>query len=964
MRYLKSASLTALSIALAIPTAAYAQAVQRYDIEAQDLSTALEAFSRISGREVVAASNIVAGKRARSANGSLDDAVALDQLLAGTGLRATTVDGSFVIRPIAEVSTPDPDSIVVTGTRIRGSAPVGSPVLTIDRAAIDTSGRATVAEMIESVPQNFAGGASEINVGPTVRGGAGFNLGFGSAINLRGLGTTSTLVLFDGVRPALSGQTGAFVDTSLIPSSAIDRIELLTDGASAIYGTDAVAGVVNLRFRDRFTGFETRARAAIADGDYGDYQVSQLAGHRWSTGGVVVAVEYVDRGRLAGTDRAFFTEDLRPFGGPDFRSNFANPGTIIAANGQIFGIPAGQDGTRLTRAQLIPGQQNRSDYQKLFDILPAKRGWSGYLAADQEIANGLSLYVRAVAAERRFEVRARSISPTTLTVPVTNAFYVDPIGTRQAIRVQYDPSRDFGAETMRGSARALSVAGGLRGALAGWNVELSGAFGRSSEVNDRSGVPNTTRLATALADSNPATAFNVFGDGSFTNPATIARIVGQFQNSDDYENWSAAVRADGTVVQLPAGALKLAFGMEHREEHFDQLTISDRGATIIRRAMAGLPGSRRVNAVYGEALVPVFASDNFPGRLELSIAGRIEQYNDVGNTENPKVGASWTPIPDIVIRASYGTSFRAPLFSENAGTARNLYQATTLPDPTSPTGSTNVLILAGSADYVGPERASTFSAGFDVKPRAIPGLTASATYFRIDYRDRISTPGDNFLSYFVQRDIYAPLIIENPSAALLARYYSDPLFQNPTNIPASAIKAIANGLQQNLARTLVTGIDFDLAYSRAIGNGTASFGLSGTRLFAIDQKITSTTPSTDISGTFGGPVKLRMRGRASYSGESGFDLSAFVNYTDGYTNQVGTSLQQVAAWTTFDLQLGLHLPAPRPAKSFRLSLSATNILDRDPPYVVYQTLNSGLAYDPEHASPIGRVVALQAIVGW
>jgi outer membrane receptor protein involved in Fe transport len=966
MRFLKSASMLAVAIGLSAPIAVRAEAARSYEIEAQDLATALRIFARTSGRDVIAATEIVAGKRGQAMRGTLEPADALDRLLAGTGLKAILVDGSFVIRPTVADSddATRSDAIVVTGTRIRGSAPVGSPVVTIDRNAIDTSGRATVAEMVESIPQNFGGGASEGNVGPTTRGGAGFNLGFGSSINLRGLGTSSTLVLFDGVRPALAGQSGAFVDTSLIPASAIDRIELLTDGASAIYGTDAVAGVVNLRFREKFQGFETRVRAATADGDYGDYKISQLAGQRWSNGGVVLAVEYSERGRLAGTSRRFVTEDLRPFGGPDLRSNLANPGTIVAANGQIFGIPTGQDGTRLTRADLISGQQNRTDYQKLYDILPQQRSWSAYAAADQEIADDVSLYVRAVAAQRDFEARARSITPSaSVAVPITNAFYVDPIGTRQAIRVNYDFSRDFGVETMRGRSRVLSVSGGLRGSLAGWTLELTGAYGRSSENNDRTGVINTTRLAAALADSNRATAFNVFGDGSFTNPATLARVLGAYFNSDDYENWSTALRADGTLLNIPAGAAKLAFGVEHREERFEQLTIADRGATVTRTRMAGLPGSRRANAVYAELLVPLLAGDTFPGKLDLSLAGRVERYNDVGETENPKAGISWTPVPGLTARASYGTSFRAPLFIENPGQARNLYQPVALPDPASATGSTNVLALVGSPEKVGPERASTYTFGIDLKPRAIPGLTATATYFRIDYRDRVSTPGDNLFSYLVQRDVYAPLINDAPSAALIASYYNDPLFQNPSAIPASAIKAIVNAYQQNLARTIVTGIDFDLGYMHALGEGTASIGLSGTRLLGLDQQITATSPAIDLSGAFGGPVKLRMRGRASWSG-AGFDASAYLNYTDGYTNPVGTTVQQVASWTTVDVQLGIRLPVPRPANNFRLSLSATNVFDRDPPYVNYKTVNSALAYDPEHASAVGRVIALQAIVGW
>ena len=969
-------STAAISAIMTLTSApASAQATQTYDIAAQDVASALRIFSAISGREVVAASEIVADKQSRAVRGVYSSASALNLLLDGTGLIVIEVDGALVVRPVpaarANQSSADRPAdaadILVTGTRIRGSAPTGSPITIIDRDAIDRSGRSTMAALVETLPQNYGGGASEGNVGPTVRGGAGFNQGFGSGINLRGLGTASTLVLFDGARPALGGSSGQFADISLVPSAAIERVELLTDGASAIYGTDAVAGVVNFRFRNRFEGFETRLRGATADGDFSDVQIGQLAGTRWSTGGVMFAVEYADRGRLSNTNRAFITEDLRPFGGPDYRSRFASPGTITAANGQIFGIPTGQDGTRLTAAQLISGQQNRSDYQKNYDVLPHQQSLSAYLAADQELAPGVSAFVRAVFAARRFDLRTRGYGQAPVAVPVSNAFYVDPIGTRQALRVQYDFSRDFGIEAQRGSVEGLSVTGGLRGRLGLWNLEASGSYGRVLEKNIRDNVINTARLATALADGNRATAFNIFGSGGGTNPATLAAIRGSYDNRNLYTSWSASVRADGPLFDLPAGNVKLAVGAEYREESLTLTTVMDRAAAIVTRSIQGLPGSRRVTAAYGEVSVPLLSNSAlswFPGTLDLSVAGRIEGYSDVGQTTNPKVGLSWQPVPGLTARASYGTSFRAPLFIENVGTSRNLYQPVALPDPSSPTGTTPVLALIGYPEKVGPESATTFTAGFDIRPPAVPGLTASASYFRIDYKDRIVTTSDFLFNFLVQRDIYGGLITDNPSPALLARYYSDPLFQNPDGIPASAIRAIVSGYTQNLARVAISGIDFDIGYARELGGGSGSLGLSGTRLFAIDQRITPTSPSTNIVGTFGGPVKLRLRGRAAWQSRSGFDLAAFVNYTDSYANQFATPVQTIASWTTFDLQLGFSVPAPRHAKSVRFSLSATNIFDRDPPYVQYQTLNSALAYDPEQASPVGRVIALQVVIGW
>nr|WP_293882142.1 TonB-dependent receptor [Sphingomonas sp.] len=799
-----------------------------------------------------------------------------------------------------------------------------------------------------------------------MRSGASNNSTFGSSINLRGLGPTSTLTLYDGVRPALAGANGSFADISLIPSVAIDRIEVLTDGASAIYGTDAVAGVVNMRFRNRFEGFETRLRGATADGDFGDHQLGQIAGKRWSNGGAMVALEYTRSGRLAASDRPYVAEDLRPFGGPDYRSDYGNPGTIIADDGSIYGIPTGQNGTKLTAAQLIPGQQNRRDLQQAYDVLPSQKTLSGYASIDQDIGHGLSLFGNGFYARRSYDARQRQYGPSTVTVPVSNAFYVDPIGTHQPVSVDYDFLPDFGLETHSGMVNAFGLVGGVKADWAGWTIDLTGSYGHQRETLVRGNVINDTRLAAALADSNPATAFNVFGDGSNTNPTTIAAVRGSFSQASIAKNWSAGLHADGTLFDLPAGSVKLATGLDHRDERLAFSATSDRRATITHPMLAGLPGQRGINSIYGELSVPLLSPAMvswFPGTLTLSLAGRIEHYSDFGTTRNPKIGLDWQPTPGLSVRASYGSSFRAPTFDELIGTSQNLYLPIALPDPKSPTGQTNVLELAGYPANLGPERTRTLTLGIDARPALVPGLTASATYFRIDYRDRLVSTSDDIFNYLVRRDVYQSLIQDNPPAALVASYYADPLFQNPFNIAASDIQAIVTGYTLNLARVVIDGFDFDIGYAHDLGSGKASIGVSGTRLFHINQRITPTAAVNDIVGMVGGPVKLRARGRASWSNDV-FDASAFVNYTDGYTNQTVTPNEHIRPWTTVDLQVGVSVPAPGPAKSMRLSLSATNVFDRDPPYANLPLFDSALGYDPEQASAIGRVIAVQAIIGW
>lgn len=984
MRKTILATLLATSCASAVLSApaAHAQTGERdYAIAAQPLGNALKLYSEISGREIVADGALVKDRRSRPVRGRLSADAALSRLLAGTGLSAEVVDGALVLRrgngAAASAST-DPDAasatsgavdaddpaIIVTGTRIRGAGPVGSPVTTIDRETLDRSGRATLADFVQTIPQNFSGGPGEATVGTTARSNANTNLNFGTGINLRGLGSASTLTLFDGTRPPMAGAWGAFADLSLIPSSAVSSVEVLTDGASAIYGSDAVAGVVNIRFRNRFEGFETRLRAGTADGDFGEYQLGQIAGVAWGSGHLVVAGEYYLRENLPATQRAFVSEDLRRFGGPDQRSVFANPGTIIAADGRTFAIPRGQDGRNLSPADLVEGPPNRADAQRLVDILPTQKSVSLYGSAEQEFG-ALTLFARGLYADRRYRVNQRRFGPVPVVVTSSNPYYVDPIGTGEPVTVLWDPSGDFGPEGGRGAVRALNLSGGARLAAGTWNIELSGGYGLQRERGEDVNIVHFTRRAEALASSDPATALNVFGDGAVNDPDLIDRLRGGFISRIRSRVWTGALRADGTLFTLPAGAVKAAIGAELRNERLDYEAVYDLfGSAPVVQQLPGLPGKRRVEAIYGELVVPVFdAGDALPGALQLSLAARYEHYSDVGGTTNPKLGARWTPYPGIAIRASYGRSFRAPFFNELVGAANATYQPVYLPDPQAPGGQTLALALLGFRPGLGPEKATSWTAGIDIEPKLVPGLKLSATWFNIAYRDRIASASYDIFNFLERRDIYGELVDESPDLAEVERYFADPNLNNPLGVAPGDIEVIADGRTFNLSRVTLRGIDLDANYRLELGKAAATLSIGGSRLFAIDQRVTGSAPVVDVVGTLGNPVKLRLRARLGM--EAGpFDGGVSVQHSSGYRNRTVTPAERVGSWTTFDLQLGARIAGEAGRRDVRLAFTVTNLFDRDPPYVQFRTANSVLGNDPEQASAVGRQMALQAIVRW
>lgn len=960
------------------PLLAQEEARQQVSLPAQPLGASLRKVATQFGRNLSVSSELVAGRTAPAIEGHYGFEEAVTRLLRGSGLvslpvgrglvvrRAGTAAGHGDSRVIADSGAAvAEEDIVVTGSRIRGAAPAGARVVTIDRDDIERSGYATTQQIVQALPQNFGGGPNEGTSGYTDRNNAGANLGLGSSVNLRGLGTTSTLTLIDGNRIALGGVSGTFVDLSLIPSSAIERIEVLADGASAIYGSDAVGGVINVKLRNRFQGAESRARFGTAKG-FNEWQASQIAGVDWSSGSLMLGYEYYHRGNLAAADRGFATEDLRAFGGPDYRKSFANPGTIIAADGSIHGIPRGQDGTQLTPGQLLAGRPNRADGRANSDILPRQDRHSVVGALSQNLASWLRFTAQGFFADRQSVLRTPPSNRGNVSVPTTNAFYVDPIGTGQPVLVNYDFTDDLGIKTNRASVRSYSGVGGLEAALGQWRLGLGGSFGKQHEELRTINVPNYYWLAQTLSNSDPASAYNLFGDGSHTARATIEKVRGWYETIGESRIWSATFKADGPLIRLPGGVAHLAVGAEFRRERYNGTgTNYDSTAIPVDAGSAGFPIGRSVAAAFAELAIPLVRPEmNISGveALNMSVAGRAERYSDFGTTFNPRFGLSWRTGSEVAFRANYGRSFRAPGFLDiriGKGTASiaPLY----VPDPASSTGTTPVLALFGNTPDLGPERASTWTLGATLTPGQIPGLRLDIGYFNIAYRDRIGSAGINYLSFLSNRSVYEELIIDNPPVGDVAKYYADENFFNPFGIAPGQVRAIIDGRTRNLSSVDLEGLDFDLGYSHAGLGRSIEAGISGTWLLRNKQKITAGSPDVDILSTIGNPVHMRLRARLAVA-DGPWSAAAFANYTAGYKNNSVTPVETVKNWTTVDLTLSYKFD--RILGGTRISLSATNLLDRRPPYVNLQTLQSASGFDPENASAIGRLVALQLVTSW
>jgi iron complex outermembrane receptor protein len=785
------------------------------------------------------------------------------------------------------------------------------------------------------------------------------NYNFGSGLNLRGLGVAATLVLVNGHRQPFSGLNGDFVDVANIPLAGVDRIEIVPDGASASYGSDAIAGVVNIIMKDDFQGAETQVRYGGAPGGRDAIEAAQLLGTHWDSGKAMLVYAYQDASTLAASARGYAANaDKRPYGGADFRSFFADPGNIVDPSTllPIYGIPASLNGAPLTASGLSSTINYENQFAR-FQIFPQRTSHSVYATGSQAVGESVEFFIEGRYTKRR-TYSEHSPSTEALYTPATNPF--NPFGTDTT--VAYSFSNTFGPVTFGADTENyMGTAGAKFDFGADWKATLSESYGRETLFNSQYNIVNGSALDAALSDTNSSTAFNPFGGP--TNPATLAKI-----RLQDILRATSAVEttslvADGPLHQLPAGPLKLAIGLERREESLEHGVDSSFDPLPMTRY------SRHIRSAFAELLVPLLgdaASPRAPPRLELNLAGRYDDYSDFGHTMNPEFRLRWIPVSWLKGRASWGRSYRAPKLTDLYDASSNISGELFLKDPRSPTGNSRVLAIEGNNPNLKQETATTWTAGLDLVSPANSGLTLSLTYFAVDYEGQVAFPAaiDPF-SILVNESEWSAFINRNPTQTQIAAVCNRPDFLGSrSQCLVSAPAAIVDYRLANLSSTKVKGLDLDLHQILDAGVGRFDFDLNGAYVFHFDQAATAAVPGVDILNTLGNPLKVRFRATVGWNEyrEEGKGLGANValNFTNGYSNPGSALKPRVDSLTTVDLQL--HYGIPRGAglwSGTEVSLNAVNVFNQSPPFA-----DVALGYDVNNFQALGRALSLSLRKQW
>ncbi|CAN5203430.1 TonB-dependent receptor [soil metagenome] len=978
-----------------------------FSIPSGPLNRSLLSLAQQGGVRIMFASELVAGRAAPAINGQMSVNEALNRLLAGTNLEAqqpspgvialrarpvpvsrkraslATIPARQTVQPPQTVAAADAQEVtaleeVVVGSHIRGVKDGPSPVIVLGREDIDRGGYATVADALTSLPQAFGGTTADdvlmVGSDPTST-----NSGFSTAVNLRGLGADATLVLINGRRMAGAGLMGDFSDVSMIPLSAVARIEVLTDGASALYGSDAVGGVVNVVMRDRFDGVETRARiGGSTRGDLGQYEVAQTFGKSWSSGSVLVSAEFQRRNSLAAAARDYTANvDLRPLGGTDHRLFYSQPGTVLTVDPVTFSlvpsyaIPAGQDGTHLTPSSFLAGQKNLSNYREGSDILPTQERGSLYFAASQDVGQHITLNAEVRYSDRRFSTIGYA-PLAALTVTNKNPYFVSPNGASSNY-IAYSLANETGGTRSAGEVQSRSLTLGAKVDLpASWQLDLYGLHAEELGSYRASGLLNSTFLNEALGSTadNPATAYSAARDGYFNpfigtgrNNATVLAFVTQgYQLTQTVGRLDAAsVAADGPLWRLPAGAIRLAVGAQLRTEGLKNSGWAwSSGLTPNRTAPRR--GDRTVGSLYAEVRAPLFGDAyRLPGleRLELSAAVRTEHYEGGLQSTVPKFGVIWSPITDWTMKGTYGRSFRAPSLGELTDAQK-----------ASPTNLTvngaNVLtlLLIGGNPNLRPETARSWSAGLEYAPAAHPELRLAATVFDTKFQQRIGQPALNNLSTVLTASDLAPFrqfitpASNTADLALVQSYLKLSTSASASLYPPQAYNAIADARYVNTGTFAVRGLDLTGSYRLKAHNDPVVLSGNLSWLMSYSRQITTAARKTELVGTVENPADLRARISAAWT-HGALTSTLSLNHTgDLYTN-AGLRLP---SQTTTDLQLQYVSPAKDgPLRGLNLALTVQNLFDIDPPF--YDSPQA-VGFDAANYDVMGRVVALQLTKTW
>jgi iron complex outermembrane receptor protein len=877
-------------------------------------------------------------------------------------------DTSAEAQAVAD-EAPAGGEITVTGTRLQTAgfdAPTPVSVVTADQ--IQRAAPATISDFVNQIPALSGSNTPRTNKALIGNGLAGSNL-----LNLRNLGVSRTLVLMNGKRVTPTTLTGA-VDVNTLPNALIKRVDIVTGGASAAWGSDAVAGVVNFVLDTKFDGLKGNFQSGIStEGDASNLvgSLSFGTGFADGRGHFLVSGEYTRNGSATYGSRDWFKGYKtvnNPLAGqpgqPTFlaapwSAQFANDTGLIARGplaGYYFDAAGNLAGTNFPLAGVTGGGTyyfgDEAVFNRLYDQSPFTQSsiptsqHSIYSRLSYDLTDTINLYVEGTYAGSKALTRGANYgrsgaTPATITL---DNFYL-PAAVRSAmiannlttipLSIQNTKMGAIGVGNKRKNYRGLI---GLDGSFgADWKWSLSYQYGRVDSKIRATDMPRPDQYALAIdAIANPANPSQVICRSTLTNPnngcvpmnpfgsqplsqAVLNNVIGVSAQDIRYEQHVAAGNLAGNLFELPAGPVSFAAGAEYREEKARATAdpISQRTGFWAGNFKA-FSGKINVKEVYGELGIPVLKDSAIGQSLDLNLAGRLTDYSISGSVKTWKAGFRYEPIDGLEVRFTRSRDIRAPNLQElfQPGSVVN----TLVNDPLNNNTPIRAFQSVGGNTGLKPENADTLTAGIVFRPAFLNGFRASVDYYDIKIKGAIATNS-------------AQLIVDRCFAGI--EQFCAAITRNSANQIVSINAQPFNALQER-----ARGIDIEVSYTRPVGAGTIDFRVLANYVDKLDI-ITpegTVTRAGEVSNNVGaaeGVPNWRATATATY------DDSAMTAQLRGrligaavFDDQWGPTVidrGSVPAIAYLDAYLGFKTSAIAPKSEFFLAVD--NLLNQDPPVV-------------------------------
>jgi iron complex outermembrane recepter protein len=881
-------------------------------IPSGSLTTALDQFSKQTGLQVAAElkSSEQQQRLVDAVIGRFTADAALEKLLAGSELTYVWQDSSTiriyqgVVRPESEIGERE---VLVTGTRLRGGGEGPAPVRVYGREEIDRLG-----------VSSLSGLATYFTQQPFSFGEWG-QRSAAQHFQMRGLGVDTTLVLINGRRAppsAISVSLNAF-DLNTIPITAVDRIEVMSDSASAIYGSDAIGGVVNIILKEEGAGSDIYLHYGGAAGGADERRVATTIGISKQRFRSSLTLDYFDRSMLVGAERDLWrNQDFRRFGGKDYRLTAAPRANVYSLTGAPLpglptsqaSVPVGSTGIDLRSEDFLAtaGEVSLYTARKTWAIEPDVKRLSAVGSAELSLGNSSAIFGEMLINTSDVLNQGPLSAMIGQIVSAENPF--NPFG--QPVRVDFSPV-GMKPVSLLTDGRFTRFVLGARGGLSHWDWELALTNSEESVDVARVNELDPVRVQAALQSTDPQTALNPFADGPAGSDALLSSLV-RTQESD-YRSRSLLLSGflRGALFRMPGGVSEIVIGGELRREVVQAVDSTP------------LEQERDIVSEFAEVKLPLLK------QLSLKLALRADYYERAEDSVNPQYGLVWRPIEDWLVRAAYGTSFRPPSLPELSYPRPEL--PFFVPDPRRGGAISPVRLIMGGNHELENVSAHSFTTGVSYRASDLPGPHWAAHYWRVVMDNRIVVPGVSSLAKL--EEVPGRVTRSAPTEA-------DTLAGWPGQLQTVDISLL------NYGRLETSGIDLDLSYRIAGSVGLLQPALSVTWVDEYSSHDLAPFESSDrvgIANVLGTIPEWRLTGSLIWEGR-GWGVSTTATFTPSYKDSdlTGVLDRRLPSRTIIDMQAWLELGSLFDSTVFdglKVTAGALNLFDEDVDFA-----NAGLSF--------------------